>query len=300
MKVLHIDTGREMRGGQHQVQLLLKMLKRAGVEVDLLTRKGSPLEEAAREENIPVGAATLRNVFLHSRESDLTHVHDARAHTLAAIACSKPIVVSRRVSFPVKTNLMSRWKYSRATLFLAVSEYVANQLVQAGIARAKIVVVPDAFEPREEGIWDTKARAVAIETSDPQKGRELITAAARIAGIPVQFSSQLPRDLARASMFVYISSSEGLGSAAIMAMHMGIPVVASRIGGLAEVFEHERSGLYTENTPEAIAAAMRRMLDTPELAQRMIAEGKTRAAAKFSPETLMEGTLAAYREALGG
>ena len=195
---------------------------------------------------------------------------------------------------------MSRWKYGRAARFLAVSQFVAEQLKAAGVAPEKIEVVPDAFEPRGGGVWDARARAVALGSNDPKKGRDLIEAAAKQAGIEVKFSEQLPRDLSRASMFVYITRSEGLGSAAIMAMQMGIPVVASRIGGLAEVFEHERSGLYTENTPQAIGRAMRRVVDEPGLAERLIAEGKVRAAEKFSPELLVERTIALYREALSG
>jgi glycosyltransferase involved in cell wall biosynthesis len=288
-----------MRGGQHQVRLLLTLLEKAGIEVNLLAREGSALEEEARKRKLPVAAATVRNVFIHSCGSDLTHVHDARAHTMAAIACTKPIIVSRRVAFPVKSGMMSRWKYGRAARFLAVSQYVAEQLKTAGIPSQKIEVVPDAFEPRAQGVWDARARAVALGSNDRQKGRDLIEAAARRAKIAVEFSELLPRDLSRASMFVYITRSEGLGSAAIMAMQMGIPVIASRVGGLAEVFEHELSGLYTENTPEAIGRAMRRIVEEQGLAERLIAEGKVRAAEKFSPEILVSRTIALYREALG-
>jgi glycosyltransferase involved in cell wall biosynthesis len=100
-------------------------------------------------------------------------------------------------------------------------------------------------------------------------------------------------------MFVYVSRSEGLGSAAIVAMQMGIPVIASRVGGLAEVFEDAHSGLYTENHPQAIANAMRRVLDNPESTRQMIANAKLHAQEKFSPEVLVARTIAAYRRTLG-
>jgi hypothetical protein len=288
-----------MRGGQYQVRLLLSLLRQTGIEVQLLTRRGSPLASWARDNHIPVDAATLRNIFHYSRNSDLTHVHDARSHTLAAIAGAKPIVVSRRVAFPVRTSFPSRWKYGRASRYIAVSEFVANQLRTAGIPEAKIEVVHDAFEPVEEGVWNPKAPAVALESSDPAKGRHLVEQAAQIAGIDVTYSSDLPCDLHCASMFVYITHSEGLGSAAIIAMRMGIPVVASRVGGLAEVFEHEHSGLYTENQPAAIANAMRNVLGDSERTRRMIANAKIRAQAKFSPETLAKRTITVYRRMLG-
>jgi len=299
LKVLHIDTGAQMRGGQHQVRLLLSLLRQTGIEVQLLARSGSPLASWARDNHVPVDAATLRNVFRYSRLSDLSHVHDARSHTLAAIAGAKPIVVSRRVAFPVRTSFPSRWKYRRVARYLAVSEFVANQLRAAGIPEAKIEVVYDAFEPAGESVWNPKAPAVALESSDPAKGRDLIDQASQIAGLAVTYSSDLPCDLRCASMFLYITRSEGLGSAAIIAMRMGIPVVASRVGGLAEVFEHEHSGLYTENQPAAIANAMLKVLGDSERTRQMIANAKIRAQAKFSPEILAARTITAYRRMLG-
>jgi glycosyltransferase involved in cell wall biosynthesis len=298
LKVLHIDTGAQMRGGQYQVKLLLTLLRQAGVEVQLLARDGSPLLAWARHNGIPAADATLTSVFRYSRRFDLTHVHDAHSHTLAAIACANSIVVSRRVAFPVRKSLLSRWKYNRASRFLAVSEFVANQLRTAGIPDTKIDIVYDAFDGRQ-GIWNPKAPAVALDSTDPAKGRDLIEKAAQIARIEVTYSSDLPCDLLCASMFVYITRSEGLGSAAIVSMRMGIPVIASRVGGLGEVFEDAHSGFYTENQPEAIASAMRRVIEDSEKTRQIIANANIRAREKFSPEVLAERTMAAYRRTLG-
>lgn len=300
MRVLHIDTGRQMLGGQHQVKLLLKLLAGAAVETKLLAREGSPLAAEAKRQNLPFAPATVRNVFIYACHSDVVHAHDARAHTMAAIASSKPLIVSRRVAFAIGTSVLSRWKYHHVSRFLAVSQFVANQLETAGVPRGKIDVVYDAVEPVCEGLWDPSTPAVAIQSADPNKARDLIEASSKFSGIPVTFSKNLASDLCRASMFVYITRSEGLGSAAILAMRMGIPVVASRIGGLAEVFEHERSGLYTENSPEAIAGAMCRVIAERDLTGRMIAAARTRAIERFSPTVLLEQTLSAYRKTLNG
>jgi hypothetical protein len=48
MRVLQLDSGREMRGGQWQVLRLMEGLRREGVEGTLLARQGSPLWEKAR------------------------------------------------------------------------------------------------------------------------------------------------------------------------------------------------------------------------------------------------------------
>ena len=94
---------------------------------------------------------------------------------------------------------------------------------------------------------------IALATREREKGRDLVERAAALGGLPVVFSSNLESDLLHASAFVYITRSEGLGSAALLAMAMGVPVIASCIGGLTEVFEDETSGLFVPNDAAQIA-----------------------------------------------
>ena len=49
MRILHLDAGREMRGGQWQVLRLIEGLAAAGVESTLLAREDAPLFTAARK-----------------------------------------------------------------------------------------------------------------------------------------------------------------------------------------------------------------------------------------------------------
>jgi len=300
VNILHIDIGSEMRGGQHQVLLLIRALGKRGHENLLLACSGSPLFQAAVAENIPTRVADLSSIWRFSRKCDIVHVHDAYAHTEAAVASRKPFVVSRRVAFPVRRSAISRWKYARATRYLAVSKFVASQLIAAGVPPERIDLVYDAIAPAPLTEWSSGARAVALASRDPLKGRDLIEQAASFTTVPVHFSDNLTRDLARASMFVYITRSEGLGSAALLAMTMGIPVIASRIGGLAEVFEDGVSGLYTDNDPKAIASAMTELSRNRDRAGGIIAAAKSRVADNFSIGRLIDGTLASYEKALSG
>src|SRR5947208_11167752 len=112
-----------MRGGQYQVLLLLNGLREKGHYPILLAREGAPLSKAAEAAGHRVAPASLQSVWSWSQLSAVVHAHDARAHTLAAVASRKPFVVSRRVAFPVKRTVLSRWKYRRAAAYLAVSEY---------------------------------------------------------------------------------------------------------------------------------------------------------------------------------
>ena len=291
MTVLHLDSGREMRGGQHQALALIEGLRAAGHENRVLARPATPFFERARA--APLSLLAVRTA---SRGADLIHAHDSRSHTLAAVAGVAPLVVARRVAFPAGRSLAARWKYGRAARFLAVSRYVAGELERAGVAPERISVVydgvevPAAVRPRDGD------RIVALRSSDPLKANDLLAA----TGLPVEYTENLLRDLPGAAVFVYLSRSEGLGSAALLAMAQGVPVVASRTGGLPEVVEHERTGLLTANEPGAVRAAVERLLADPELAAACAARARERVAREFSTSTMVEATLAAYRKALPG
>jgi len=296
MRVLHVDTGRELRGGQWQVFYLLKGLAAAGHTSLLLAPRLSPLYEMASSQGWevrPVGLASLARL---SRRVDLTHLHDARAHTLAALAARGPWVVARRVAFPVRRDLISRWKYARARHYIAVSKHVKQTLMAAGVAAEKISVVYDGVPiPGASlgGSW-----VVAPATEDPQKGSALLRQAAALARLEVRFSDNLAEDLAHAAVFVYITHQEGLGSAVLLAMAMGVPVVASRTGGLSELIEDGRTGLATDNAPQAIASALKRVLDDRSFALQLAARARQRVQEQFSAEAMVRNTLQVYERLL--
>jgi hypothetical protein len=281
VRTLHVDCGREMRGGQWQALYLIERLS----DAVLLARAGSPLfEEAARRE-LDVRALSVRALLSAAKQADLVHVHDARAHTLAAIAGVAPLVVSRRVAFPVKRGFVSSWKYAQAALYVAVSKYVAARLLDAGIQGAKIRVVHDGVP----------IPAAAV----PQPGRVVALASkpVELPGISVDLTSNLWQDLSTASVFVYKSDMEGLGSGALAAMAAGVPVVASSVGGLPEVVESGKTGFLVGDGD--FATPVRRLLAEAELAAAMSRAGRERVRMEFSVEGMVEKTVDAYREVLG-
>jgi hypothetical protein len=332
MRVLHLDSGREMRGGQWQVFRLIEGLAAAGVESVLLARGGGPLLEMARARGWD--ARPLKFLPLQ-RGYDLIHAHDSRAHTLSALFCRAPLVVSRRVAFRgAGAGMFQRWKYGRAAKYLAVSAHVKSILEQRGVPASRIEVVYDgvplpaesarAWEVAYDGAplpaesarvrevaYDGAPRAAEPERArdrrgvlspanldDPQKGAGLALEAARLAGVELRLSTALERDLASAAVFVYITHSEGLGSAVLLAMSAAVPVVASRIGGLPEIVRHGETGLLVENRAEAIACAIRTLLDDPALALRMGAAGRRSVEERFTVEAMVRRTMEVYRQVL--
>jgi len=296
MRILHIDTGREMRGGQWQVLYLLEGLRARGHETVLLARRQAPLYTAALNKGLHVRSAGFTTLMRLSARVDLMHAHDARAHTMAMFARA-PLVVSRRVAFPVRTGPASRWKYRGASQFIAVSEFVKARLVEAGVPGGRISVVYDGVPLGERAAGG--ARVIAPATKDPKKGTELVKRAAAEAGFDVHFSTSLAEDLARdAAVFVYITHEEGLGSAVLLAMAAGIPVIASRTGGLPEAVVDGETGLLVENTPGAIAAAVRRVLENRAEARAMAEAARRRAESLFGVEAMVEGTIRVYHRVL--
>lgn len=294
MRVLHLDLGREARGGQWQALHLMRAMRAQGEDARLLARPGTMLLEEAKLLGMETGAASPWRLRRWSRWADVVHAHDARAHTACALWSGAPFVVSRRVAFPVKRGLLSKWKYARAAMFLAVSRAAAAELQKAGVPAARIRVVYDAAPlPAQPGRRD--GGAVALASSDPLKGRPVIEAAQ--AGI--EFASNLLAALAHARVFVYITASEGLGSAALAALAHGVPVVASRVGGLPEIVRHEQTGLLLEqNDPALLRAAVLRLLGDDEFAGRLGAAGRRMVELEFTIERMLERTLAAYREVI--
>jgi len=101
-------------------------------------------------------------------------------------------------------------------------------------------------------------------------------------------------------LFVMPSKSEGLGSSALLAMSYGLPVVASRVGGLPEVVEEGRTGWLVEpGSPVALANAILAAASDPARLERRGLNGRERAR-QFSVDNMVERTEALYRRLLNG
>ena len=110
----------------------------------------------------------------------------------------------------------------------------------------------------------------------------------------------VPRILGALDLFVMTSHLEGLCTSIIDAQLAGVPVVATRAGGIPELVEHEETGLLAENkNPDSIAAQIVRIAGDPALAGRLAQAAQKRAHDQFTDDAMVEGTIAAYRNILG-
>jgi len=95
------------------------------------------------------------------------------------------------------------------------------------------------------------------------------------------------------------SWEEPFGRALIEAMALGVPVVATNVGGPAEIIEDGREGyLVAPREPRVWAQAIRRILDTPDRGLEMGRAGRHRVEQLFTIEHHVAATLDTYRRAI--
>lgn len=162
MSLFHIDSGREWRGGQRQSLLLVRELMRKGYAVRFVVQPGSPLQEKAAAEGIPILPIRMRGEadfwaahrlsrIIKRHDCRLVHFHDAHAVALGAVAARRAQVplrfISRRVDFPIKNNPYSQNKYTRdVDGIIAISEGVRKVLLDSGIPSQLISVIPSGID----------------------------------------------------------------------------------------------------------------------------------------------------------
>ncbi len=110
------------------------------------------------------------------------------------------------------------------------------------------------------------------------------------------FREDMPRVVPNLDLVVHPALMEGLGVSLIQAAAAGVPIVASRAGGIPEIVRNEVNGVLVE--PGDVAGLRREisgLLNDPLRLARLGAGGRALAAAEFSVAAMVAGNLAVYR-----
>lgn len=114
------------------------------------------------------------------------------------------------------------------------------------------------------------------------------------------FRDDLARWMGCLDLVVHPAEMEGLGVSLLQAAAAGVPIIASRAGGMPEVVEDGHNGLLiAPGDIPALAAALQRLLGDGALRVEMGRRGRERVDQRFSPQAMVEGNLAVYRRVLG-
>lgn len=105
--------------------------------------------------------------------------------------------------------------------------------------------------------------------------------------------------LAGMDVFVLPSLNEGMGRALIEAMAAGLPVIASHVGGIPAVIRHERTGLLVPpGDANALAVALRRLLDRPEWAAQLGVAASHSVDSRYGSVSMVHAIESIFAEAL--
>jgi len=158
----------------------------------------------------------------------------------------------------------------------------ATPKILAGAPEARVLLVGDG-----ECLAKVKAEAEALGLKD------------RI--LFIGFRTDVPSLLAAADVFVMCSVLEGLCTSLLDALALGRPAVGSAVGGIPEVLIDGVTGLLVPpRDPDALAAAILRVLGDRALAARLAAAGRRHVEEKFTVDAMVEGTLGVYRGLVPG
>lgn len=160
MKVLHVETGRNLFGGPLQVSYLLRGLHERGVRNVLVCTVGSAiggvadevverLYEVSMSGDLDVGFVWRLRRILRRESPDLIHLHSRRGADLFGGVAGRmegiPVILSRRV-----VNPEPRWwvalKYRLYDRVIAISRGIQECLLEEGVSREKVVCVPSAVD----------------------------------------------------------------------------------------------------------------------------------------------------------
>src|SRR5215213_6978631 len=273
---------------------------------------------------LPVGTAAAR---LHRLPLVLT-IHTSLRHTLAISDLRSAVL--KALGGPIE-----RWGEHSAEAVLAITPRLFRLLVSEGVEEDRVHLIPPGVNPSLfEGPFEDpfsgvgKPRVLFVGRLALQKGVGTLVAAAGLIDDPsvqvilvgdgperpalerkakqtgvvdrlrfVGFVSheELSAAMSHADLLVLPSLYEELGTVLLEAMQAGLPIVASKTGGIPDVIENGVNGLLVPpGDPEALARAVNRLLADRGLARRL-SEGAQQRGKDYDWEVLAGSVLAVYQ-----
>ena len=226
-----------------------------------------------------------------SRDADVVHAHWLPSG-LAALATGKPFLLQlwgTDVELARKAAWLARPLLRRAQAVVAASEFLADAAHELG-AREIVIVPTPVHVPESVGSPTEPPHVLFVGRLSPEKGIHEFLAATEglprvIVGdgplrVPEALGfvprAQLGAYYERAAVVCVPSRREGYGVVAREAMAYGRPVLATPVGGLADIVEDGVTGLLA--AADALRPALERLLGDAELRARLGTAARERVA----------------------
>jgi len=232
--------------------------------------------------------------------------------------------VCESIGFALRNAVARRLRLiaDNVTCYVPPSEFVKRRLVDAGFAAERIVPVPNVVPIPDAATDPAIGEYIAYSGRfGPEKGIEVAITAAREAGLPLRLAGDyawMPELLGMASATIQFAGGldraglngfyrkarflvmptlcfETFGLVAAEAMAHGLPVIASRIGGLPEVVEDGVTGLLvTPGDSGELIKAMKRLWEDPALCRQMGEAGRRKAMREYNGDLYHERLMSVY------
>ncbi|SSY80718.1 glycosyltransferase family 4 protein [Alysiella crassa] len=271
-------------------------------------------------------------------QADVIHAHEAKAvhwAWLHHLVWKTPYLITRRVDFPLKNNFLGKQTFGNAHAIIAISQAIQTRLQSFS---QNVDVITDAYSrlpenpPTIEKLQKQFANRFVIghigALVDSHKGQlDLLQVARQFrqqypdcvflflgqgadeAMLKAQsadldnvhwlgFQTDVGSYLAVMDLFVFPSRTEGLGSALLDAMVYNVPIIASRVGGIPDIIQHENNGLLFETGQTVqLAEQIEKMYHNSVFRLRCAAAAKQQLA-NFSPENMAAKYMVHYQNAV--
>ena len=114
-----------------------------------------------------------------------------------------------------------------------------------------------------------------------------------------QAADEVARRLLENDLYVHPSWIDNSPNGVAEAMAIGMPIVSTNVGGIPSLVGDAQQGLLVPpGDPWAMAGAIRRLADDPELADRLAAGARETAARRHDPASVAETLVGIYRQIL--
>src|SRR6266550_2942125 len=326
MRVFYADLEREWRGGQSQALLTLRGLGERGHEVELLAARDSPLANRVLEAGITVhqvprfglrlwAARAMRSLMARGR-FEVVHLNEPHALTAAWLAGTHkrlPLLLSRRIGFPLQKNAVSQARYGAVEIFpLRTPEQRSNARKHWGVRENEFLFgCVSVFVP-EKGHRHLIEALPLVRALHPEvrlllagdgacrAELEALTKRHRQAQAVLfpGFVKDVAEVYAALDAFAFPSEFEGLGTALQAAMAAGLPCISTKRGALGEVVEGDRTALVVEPNSKEFAVAILRLINDAVLRKQLSEAGRREVKERFSEGRMVENTIAVYQDVL--
>ena len=226
----------------------------------------------------------------------------------------------------------------KVDFFLPISNFMKNLLIRGGIPREKIAVVPNPVELEKflklESKWHKPVKILYLGNYEKFKGPQILLQGLKEIKLEYEANfygsgslekwmknfvkennlsgkikinrkvsyDEIPRLYQEHDILVFPSLiGEAFGRIVIEAMAAGNPVIASRIGGVVDIVGDRKTGFLVEaGNVDELRNAIIKLIDKPELREKMGAEGRIVAKERYVGKRIAGKVIKVYENVIDG